>query len=362
MVRRSVQSIPRWWRRHTCGIPTPVTVTQPMVTLVVAMRNERRHVARCVESLLAQDYPAERLEVLFMDGRSTDDTRALVEKLIAGRSNFEVVDNPGVIQSIAWNLGIERARGELVGIVSAHSELASDYVTQAVETLLRTGADLVGGPACAESSTVVGEAIALAMSTPFGVGGAEFRYAQQENEVDTVFMGVCKRELYERIGGFDPEMVRNQDDELSYRLLAHGGRIVCNPKIRSVYRNRATLPSLWKQYFDYGRWKVRVMQLHRRQLRPRHLVPGLFVTTLGITALAPPLFASIASLYVGSTLGVSGWIAAKHRRLDVLPYLPAAFAILHLGYGVGFVRGLVQFRDRWRDTSSSAPRIPARAN
>jgi succinoglycan biosynthesis protein ExoA len=329
----------------------------PTVTLIVAMRNEERHIARCVESLLAQDHPADKLEVLFMDGRSTDRTRELVGARIAGRPGFAVVDNPGQIQSIAWNLGIERARGELVGIVSGHSELAPDYVTRAVETIARTGADLVGGPARAESETVVGEAIALAMSTPFGVGGAEFRYATEEREVDTVFMGVCQRSLYRRIGGFDPEMVRNQDDELSYRLLEHGGRIVCNPAIRSVYRNRATLGSLWKQYFDYGRWKVRVMQKHRDQMRPRHFIPPLFVATLGASALAPPVFAAAAGGYGATTLAISVYLAARARRLDVLPYLPAAFAILHVGYGLGFLRGLVQFRDRWDDRASHAPRF-----
>lgn len=333
----------------------------PHVTLIVAMRNEQKHVARCVESLLAQDYPRDRLEVLFMDGRSTDDTRDIVSRLIADRPEFALVDNPGKIQSLAWNLGIERARGDLIGIVSAHSELAPDYVTQAVETLERTRADLVGGPARAESETVVGEAIAMAMSTRFGVGGAEFRYAQQENEVDTVFMGVCHRALYERIGGFDPEMVRNQDDELSYRLLENGGRIVCNPRIRSVYRNRATLRSLWKQYFDYGRWKVRVMQKHPAQMRSRHFIPPAFVSTMALSAAIPPVFAGFATVYGTATLAISASISLRKRRLDVLPYLPAAFAILHVGYGAGFLRGLLQFRERWGDTSSSAPRIPGRA-
>jgi succinoglycan biosynthesis protein ExoA len=335
-------------------------MTTPHVTLIVAMRNEERHIERCVRSLLAQDYARDKLEVLFMDGRSTDRTGAIVSELIAEREGFALVDNPGQIQSIAWNLGIERARGDLVGIVSGHSELAPDYVTSAVETLQRTGADLVGGPARAESETVVGDAIALAMSTPFGVGGAEFRYATEENDVDTVFMGVCKRDVYERIGGFDAEMVRNQDDELSYRLLGHGGRIVCNPEIRSVYRNRATLRSLWKQYFDYGRWKVRVMQKHRAQMRSRHFVPPLFVSALSASLLAPPAFVAVAGTYSAATLGASLYIAARARRVDVLPYLPAAFAILHVGYGAGFLRGLYQFRGRWNDTSSQAPRFTPR--
>ncbi len=330
-------------------------MTTPFVTLIVAMRNEQRHIARCVESLLQQNYPVDRLEVLFMDGRSTDNTRDIVNGLVKSRELFSVIDNPGRIQSIAWNLGIERARGNVIGIVSGHSELATDYVSQAIETLLRTEADLVGGPACAESESVVGEAIAMAMSTPFGVGGAEFRYAQEERVVDTVFMGICWRALYERVGGFDTEMVRNQDDELSYRILESGGRIICNPRIKSVYRNRATLKSLWTQYFDYGRWKVRVMQKHREQMRPRHFIPFLFVSTLSASTLVPPVFAAISTTYAAATLGMSAHLARKNRRLDVLPYLPAAFAILHVGYGLGFLKGLVQFRAKWNDKTSQAP-------
>jgi cellulose synthase/poly-beta-1,6-N-acetylglucosamine synthase-like glycosyltransferase len=333
----------------------------PTVTLIVAMRNEEQHIARVVQSLLAQEYPVDRLEVLFMDGRSTDRTRDLVGELIRERPLFAVVDNPGKIQSIAWNLGIERARGDIVGIVSGHTELAPDYTTKAVETLLRTGADLVGGPARGKSENVVGEAIALAMATPFGVGGATFRYATEESDVDTVFMGVCWRALYERIGGFDTEMVRNQDDELSYRLLEQGGRIVCNPQIKSEYRNRATLRSLWKQYFDYGRWKVRVMQKHRAQMRPRHFAPPLFVASLGASTLVPPAFVAAATAYATATCAVSLSIAAKARRVDVLPYLPAAFAILHVGYGAGFLKGLLQFRDRWGDRESHAPRFQGAA-
>lgn len=336
------------------------TSQQPIVTLVVAMRNEEQHIGRVVESLLAQDYPIDRLEVLFMDGRSTDQTREIVAALIRDRPMFALVDNPEKIQSIAWNLGIERARGEIVGIVSGHTELAPDYTSTAVATLLRTGADLVGGPARGESETVVGDAIALAMATPFGVGGATFRYATEESDVDTVFMGVCLRAMYERIGGFDAEMVRNQDDELSMRLLEQGGRIVCNPAIKSVYRNRATLRSLWKQYFDYGRWKVRVMQKHPGQMRPRHFAPPLFVAGLGASALAPILFAATATAYAAATCAVSVSLAARARRADVLPYLPAAFAILHVGYGAGFLKGLVQFRGRWQDRESHAPHFAAR--
>jgi len=327
----------------------------PSVTLIVAMRNEQQHIGRVVASLLAQDYPRDRLEVLFMDGTSTDQTREIVEAAIRDRPLFKLVENPARIQSIGWNLGIERATGEIVGILSGHTELAPDYTSAAVAALLRTRADLVGGPARGESETIVGNAIALALATPFGVGGATFRYATTECETDTAFMGLCRRSLYERIGGFDPELVRNQDDEFSYRLLEQGGRIVTDPAIKSLYRNRATLRSLWKQYFDYGRWKVRVMQKHPGQMRPRHFAPPLFVAGLAATMLVPPAFALATTAYTAATCAVSISLAARAKRADVLPYLPAAFAILHVGYGAGFLKGLLQFRGRWKDRTSHAP-------
>ena len=330
---------------------------RPTVTLIVAMRNEQQHIGRVVKALLAQDYPSDRLEVLFMDGRSTDQTREIVGELIRDRPMFALVDNPDRIQSAAWNLGISRAKGDIIGIVSGHTELAPDYTSVAVETLVRTGADLVGGAVTSRSETVVGQAIAMAMSTRFGVGGSNSRYQVEESDVDTVFMGVCWRSMYERIGGFDAEMVRNQDDELSMRLLEEGGRIVCNPAIKSVYRNRATLRSLWTQYFDYGRWKVRVMQKHPAQMRPRHFAPPVFVAGLAASMLAPPVFAAASTAYVAATSAMSISLAARARRVDVLPYIAAAFAILHVGYGAGFLKGLVQFRGRWTDRESRAPRF-----
>lgn len=332
----------------------------PSVTLIVAMRNEERYIGACVDSLLALDYPRDRLEVLFMDGRSTDRTREIVAERIAGRAGFALRDNPDRIQSAAWNLGIQEAKGDIVGIVSAHSELAPDYVFQAVETLQRTGADLVGGPARATSEGLVGRAIAAAMSTPFGVGGATFRYAEREAQVDTVFMGLCWRALYERIGGFDPEMVRNQDDELSYRLLEQGGSIVCNPAIRSVYRNRATLRTLWTQYFDYGRWKVRVMQKHPRQMRIRHFVPPIFVVGMAASLVIPPLFVALAAGYMATTVVVATRVSIRAGEPAGIPVVSAAFALLHVGYGAGFVTGLWQFRGRWHDVESNAPTMAPR--
>jgi hypothetical protein len=188
------------------------------------------------------------------------------------------------------------------------------------------------------------------------VGGARFHYTSAEEDVDTVYMGLCRSDVFRRLR-FDEEMVRDQDDELSYRLLDEGGRIVCNPAIRSTYRNRSTFRGLWKQYFLYGFWKVRVMQKHPSQIRIRQLVPPAFVASaLGATILAPVSAAARISLlgilvpYGVANLAAS--IAAARANLQLLPYLPLTYATLHVAYGCGYLAGLLHFRNTWRSITS----------
>lgn len=323
----------------------------PSVTLVVAMRNEELCILRCLESLAAQDYPSDRLEILVYDGESTDSTVAIAEEFAAKHPGWAVRPNGRRIQAVGWNLGIEAASGEIVGIVSGHSELGPAYVRSAVEALRRTGADMVGGPVRAIGGTPMGEAVAIAVSTPFGVGGARHRYLTKPAVVDTVFMGVCRRETWLRYP-FDEAMVRNQDDEMSYRLLDAGGTIVCDPAIQSIYRNRSTLAGLWHQYFDYGRWKVRVLQAHPRQMRLRHLAPLGLVSTLGVgggLSLISPLARRAALLEVG--LYATATIAAAvryedRRRPSSALRLALIYPILHVAYGLGMVVGLMRLWGR----------------
>ncbi|HEY7132011.1 MAG TPA: glycosyltransferase family 2 protein [Candidatus Limnocylindrales bacterium] len=342
----------------------------PSVTLVVAMRNEAASIEACLRSLLAQDWPEDRLELLVMDGRSTDDSRAIAERLLAGRPNARVLDNERIIQAAAWNQGIDLAAGDIVGIVSGHAELDPGYVAAAVRTLEETGATLVGGPVVAIGEGPIGEAVAIATSTPFGVGGARHHYVTERAEVDTVFMGLARREDYARLK-FDETMVRNQDDELSYRILDEGGRIVCDPAMRSRYRNRSTLAGLWRQQFAYGSWKIRVFQQHPRQARLRHLVPAAFVGALagssllaGVSSLGRAALVATVVTYGAADLGASALGAARAEadpgpgddggttrpggRLGLFARLAVVYPTIHLAYGLGGFAGLVRFRDGWR--------------
>lgn len=329
----------------------------PSVTLVVAMRNEESSIERCLASIAAQDYPTDLLEVLVYDGDSTDRSFAIAETIAGGRPGWSIRPNERRIQAAAWNQGIESASGEIVGIVSGHVELDPAYTRNGVRVLLETGADMVGGPVRAIGEGSIGEAIAVATSSPFGVGGARHHDVSERTDVDTVFMGICRREIWSRFP-FSEEMVRNQDDELSYRLLDAGGRILCDPSIRSRYRSRSTLIGLWRQYYDYGRWKVRVLQAHPRRARVRHFAPvALAVWTAGGGALSA-IWGPARAVW---TLGLLTYLAADvaaslHHQNRGRPrsalLLAIVYPVLHLAYGFGMVKGAWQFRGHWRRAKS----------
>jgi cellulose synthase/poly-beta-1,6-N-acetylglucosamine synthase-like glycosyltransferase len=325
------------------------------VTVVLPIRNEAAHIGECLAAVLAQDYPADRMEVLVMDGMSNDATRSIVAA-IAGRSPavaLTLLDNPARIVPAALNRALNQARGEIIVRIDGHSVIAPDYVRVCVDALERTGAACVGGPMVARGTVPFGEAVALATSHPFGVGGARFHYAIEVMETDTVYMGTFRRDVFGWAGGFDEEMACNEDDEFNYRLRAKGGRIVLDPAIRSVYYNRSTARGLWRQYYRYGLWKVRVAQKLPRQMRPRHLIPFGFVAAAAGGAAAAPLAAPIAWAWtaVMTAYGAVNLLASAHlaRRAGWrhLARLPLAFLVLHVAYGTGFAVGLVRFARQW---------------
>ncbi len=330
--------------------------TLPFVSVIMPIRNEAAFIERSLGAVLAQDYPHDRMEVLVADGMSTDGTRAVVERLVAQHADIPVhlVDNPGQIVPTGFNAALARARGDVIVRVDGHTIVAPNYVRECVAAIERSGADNVGGPMRAVGTTAFGQAVALATSSPFGVGGARFHYSDREEWVDTVYMGAWPRRVFENLGGFDPELVRNQDDEFNYRLRAHGGRILLSPRIRSQYYNRTSTRSLWRQYYQYGFYKVRVLQKHPRQMRVRQFVPPAFVAAILGGALLSPLSKKIRAVwqlvviaYTGANLAVSWRIARKHGWTHIWR-LPVVFAILHFSYGLGFLHGLIHFRGRWK--------------
>ncbi len=338
------------------------TNTLPFVTVIMPIRNEADFIERSLGAILTQGYPHSRMEVLIADGMSTDATRAVIQELATRHPDvsLKIIDNPGRIVPTGFNLALMERKGEIVVRVDGHTIIAPDYVRECVSALERTGADNAGGRMNAISKTTFGKAVALATSTPFGVGGARFHYSEAEEWVDTVYLGAWRSEVFNEIGGFDEEFMRNQDDEFNYRLRANNGKILLSPRIKSEYYPRSSPKALWRQYYQYGLYKVRVMQKHTLQMQPRHFAPVLLVTGLvstGVLAILFPstwfLFAGLAGLYLVANLVASAITAFRSQLSDIL-ILPLVFAILHFSYGSGFAVGLVRFANRWNQTRKPA--------
>ena len=338
---------------------------QPFVSVIMPIRNEGSAIAQSLGAVLSQDYPHDRLEVLIADGMSTDQTREIVGRLRLAHPDVavQVLDNPAGIVPTGFNKALRASRGEVVVRVDGHTVIARDYVRECVAALARSGADNVGGAMVASSERSFGRAAALATSCPFGVGGARFHYSRREEWVDTVYLGCWRKAIFDRIGGFDEEMVRNQDDEFNYRLASAGGRVLLSPRIQSVYFNRTSIRRLWRQYFQYGYWKVRVMQKHPAQIRARHFAPACFVAALGAAAVAalwiPGGWRAVVLLggaYLVADLCASVW-AARKGEWRLVPLLGIVFPTMHAAYGSGFWTGLFRFAGLWRFRRTPVPML-----
>jgi succinoglycan biosynthesis protein ExoA len=233
--------------------------------------------------------------------------------------------------------------------MGAHSRYASDYLSASLRVSLATGADNVGGSMACRGETWLQQAIAVAHHSPFSVGGARWHDVSYEGPADTVFGGFYRREVFQRIGDFDESLLRNQDDELNLRLVLAGGKIWHSPAIRSSYCPRANLGALFRQYLQYGYWKVAVIKKHHRPASLRHLVPGSFVLSLAVLPLLAVFFGSLIFLwlallaaYAAANLSAS-FVTAARSAWRFLPVLPLVFACYHFGYGIGFLRGVIGF-------------------
>lgn len=327
----------------TCN-PSP-----PLVTVIVPVRNEARFIDRCLQSIFTSDPLTGGMEVLVVDGMSTDGTREILTDWCRVEANLKLLDNPQRIVPTAMNIGIRAARGEIIVRMDAHSIYAVDYAAQCLAVLAETGADNVGGAARTKSTNYVGAAVCAAYHSWFSVGGARFHDVQYEGYADTVPYGCWRRGVFDWIGLFDEELIRNQDDEFNLRLTRAGGKIWQSPRIKSWYMPRGSLIGLFRQYKQYGYWKVRVIQKHKLPASPRHSVPGAFVLLILFLSLlsfwiphAAWALAGLVGAYISASL-VASFFAASGNGLKLFPILPVVFACYHFGYGCGFLRGICDF-------------------
>ncbi len=315
-----------------------------LVSVIVPCRDEARALPAFLDSLRAQRCDGFTCEYLVADGRSRDGSREHLEACARDWPALRVLDNPGGFVSTGLNLAISQARGEVIVRMDVHTEYEPSYIGECLRALIATGAVNVGGAARVRATTRPQRAIAAAYASPFSTGGARFHDETYQGPVDTVTYGCWwKRDLV-RVGGFDEDLVRNQDDELNLRLARAGGLIWQSVRIVSWYHPRATLRAVFRQYLQYGYWKVAVIRKHRLPASWRHLVPCAFLLTqvgLLLSGLHWAL-AALLGLYLLALAGASIH-TARRKGWDLLLLLPAAFAAFHYGYGLGFLAGIPAF-------------------
>lgn len=318
----------------------------PLVTVLVPCRNEARFIESCLNSIVHNDYPESRLQVLVIDGHSEDGTVEIVERFRKEHGCVSLIENPRKITPTALNLGVKAARGDFVVWMSAHNRYDRGYVRSCVEWALHSGADNVGGIIAAEprENTVFGHAIAIALAHPFGNGGSKFRTSVAEPVwADTVFGGCYRRDVFTRVGLFNENLVRGQDFEFNMRLHRAGLRTLLVPTIRSTYFARSKPLDFLKHNWANGVWAV--LPFRYTDVVPvsfRHLVPMLFVGSVIVSALLGLFFLSlriapllILGAYLLATILVSASIAIRERDIRLLFVMPIVFWSLHITYGLG---------------------------
>lgn len=318
------------------------------VSIIIPCRNEKNYIAKCIDSFLKQSYPMELMEIVIADGMSDDGTKDILNEYLQKYNNVRVIENKGLSAPKGMNLGIKSSNKDIIIIFGAHAYADKDFVKNNVKYLKNKEIGCAGGPIETVNDNKIGKAISLAMSSPFGVGNALFRYAQKETYVDTVAFGAYRRDVLEQIGYFDEELVRNQDDELNYRVIKEGYKIILSPSIKSTYYGRGSYAKLWKQYYQYGFWKVRVMQKHGKPAAIRHLVPMAFVLTNVLGILLGLIFKPILYLWlleVAAYVLMDVYFSAKlsEKSPSIIACMLPVFPILHLSYGLGFVNGIFAF-------------------
>jgi succinoglycan biosynthesis protein ExoA len=321
----------------------------PFVSVVMPVRNERAYIERSLGAVLTQDYPTDLLEIVVADGMSTDGTREILQGVSEGNSRVRLLDNPKQTAPCALNLATAASKGEIVIRVDGHCEVAHDYVSRCVRHLLEDGVDGVGGSLVTVGENGQAKAIAAAMSSSFGVGGAAFRTARDITILaDTVPFPAYTRKIIEAAGPYDEQFTKNQDDEYNYRIRKIGGKLLLAADVHSRYYSRANLRSLARQYYGYGLFKPQVFWKHPRQMKLRQFVPGAFVACLAAGIFLAPFsqvarrsLLAILAAYASAS-GLASVRTAAQTEWRYLPTLPAAFAALHVSYGCGFLVGLAK--------------------
>jgi len=305
------------------------------VTVIIPCRNEEKFIGKCLDSIIANDYPEERLEALVVDGMSEDETKEIIKKYTNKHSFLRLLENPKKITPAAMNIGIKNAKGNVIIKMDAHSLYPKDYISKCVEYLERSGVDNIGGvlKTIPFKNTIVAKAIAISFSHIFGAGGSYFRTGSKESrEVDTVAFGCYWKKTFEKIGLYNEKMAKIEDLELNYRLRKAGGKIMLFPDIMAYYYpSSENFKDFFLHNFTDGIWSTYPLK-YGFKVSLRHYLPLIFVLTLPLSVWPYLLLSLFFSLQ----------IATKEKAFRLFFLMPLVFAVRHFGYGIGSILGIMK--------------------
>jgi len=321
----------------------------PIISVIIPCRNESRYIRKTLDSIVNQSFNLEEMEILVVDGMSTDNTVYVLKEYIGRFPQIRIIQNEKQITAAARNIGLKEAQGKYIAMIDAHCEISPEYLQSCIVALLKYPTEImcVAGRTRALGVSVKGDVIALAMSSSFGVGNAVFRWSDIEMDCSSAAFGVYRKEIFALIGNYDEKMLYAEDDELSLRIWNAGFRIHMLPEIYAMYWVRETFRGLWSQYYNYGQGKVRLLRKHSSLPSWRVILPAAFVSTLIITFLSglavPPLLGlwlGVVVLYSVSNL-FAALSMAKGEIKKAISLFQAYFC-LHSAYGIGFLTGLIR--------------------
>jgi len=322
------------------------------VSLVIPCRNEKNYIGKFLDSLILQSWPKDQMEIVIADGMSEDGTREIIKEYQAKYPYIKLLDNPQKYTPFALNIAIKASRGDVIVRLDSHAKYDVDYIAKCAKCLIQYKADNVGGnmKTIPAKNTLAAKSIALCMSRGLGVGNSYFRKGSDKPmEVDTVFGGCYRREIFDKIGFFNENLKRSQDLELNLRLKRAGGKIILVPEIVSYYYPKATLKEFLIHNFTDGQWAILPFKFTKRFFKLRHYILLIFISLILLLGIAsffsPAAFITlimILGFYLATVLASSIIIAFEEKKIGLLIFMPIAFLIRHFGYGAGSLLGLTK--------------------
>ncbi len=331
-----------------------------LLSIIIPTYNEVKNIKEAINSCLCQEkIDLKQVEIIIVDGDSTDGTQNVVKSMIVG-NQIKLIKNQYRYMPHGFNKGLTIASGRYIMVMSGHSILKNDYICNSLKAMKKYDAQCVSGSIDTIQENYLGRIISISQSTIFGVGNSTSRINVKEGKyVESGVFGFYKSRIFLQIGGMDEELIKNQDDEFNYRLIQNGGKIWFDPSIKSKYFSRQTLIKLFKQYFYYGLYKVRVFQKRRGVAAIRQLIPFIFVTSLFASMMLKILTNN--SIFLILNFGIYtiinfifSYISIRNRKESYLsiPILQCSYFILHFSYGFGFILGLIYFIFKWNRTGT----------